>query len=334
MTLLSPDEVKQIGIVGAGTIGSAWVAHFLARGLDVIATDPSPGAEKKLRASVVTLWPVLTKLGLASNASLDRLRFTSSIDEKFEGADFIQESTPEQEDIKDKVMAAISDVVSPHTVIASSTSGIIPSRLQMHCKNPGRMIVGHPFNPVHLVPLVEVVGGKQTAREVIDWAMQFYKCWGKSPVHCRVETPGHLANRLQDAVLSEALQIIAEGTANTMELDAAMSCGPGLRWGLMGPLLTAHMAAGEGGLYDVLTGKFGTSYYSHFQGPDLNQEDISRLMEDIESQTTGYSLATMEKMRDEFLLGVLKLRTDIEGKYGFDRGCFVPIKTASRTFNL
>ena len=321
--IVAPDAVKQIGLVGTGMIGSAWAAHFLARGLDVIATDPNPEAETKLRAAVEKAWHLLEQLGLANGANPNRLSFTTSIDEALKDADFIQESTPEQEDIKDKVMAAISKAAHPNVVIASSTSGIVPTRLQAQCKNPERMIVGHPFNPVYLIPLVEVVGGKQTAPETIDWAMEFYQHWGKTPLHCRIETPGHLANRLQDAVLSEAMQLIADGVATTGELDTALTAGPGLRWALIGSLLTAHMAAGGAGLRDVLNGKFGSSYHSHFQGPDLSEAIAERIVEDTQSQVAGRSVNEMEQMRDEFLVGILKLRADIEAKYSFNQSRFL-----------
>ena len=322
MSTIAPYAVKNIGLVGTGTIGSAWAAHFLACGLDVVATDPAPGAEKQLRAAVDNAWPSLVQLGLAKEASRERLRYTPSIETALESVDFVQESTPEHENVKDSVMVAISQATQPNVIIASSTSGIVPTRLQALCKNPERMLVGHPFNPVYLMPLVEVVGGKQTAPATIDWAMAFYQHWGKTPLHCRAETPGHLANRLQDAVLTEAMQLIADGVATIDELDTALTTGPGLRWALIGPLLTAHMAAGEGGLKDVLSGKFGTSYYSHFQGPDLSDATIEDMVNNTLAQVAGRSLNEMEQMRDEFLVGVLKLRADIKAKYGFDRSCY------------
>lgn len=319
---ISPKEVKQVGLVGAGLIGSAWAAHFLARGLDVIATDPDPAAEQKMRSTIDTAWHSLEQLGLAKNASPDRLQFSTSMDIALKDADFIQESTPEREEIKDTVMAAISEVARPDVVIASSTSGIIPSRLQVHCKNPERMIVGHPFNPVYLMPLVEVVGGKQTSPEVVHWAMAFYQHWGKSPLHCRTEVLGHIANRLQSAIQAEAMQLVADGVATTDELDAALTDGPGLRWALIGSFLTGHMASGSAGLRDVLEGKFGASYFSHFQGPELNQTQVECVVEDTLSQVAGRNLQEIEQMRNEFLVGVLKLRADIESRYGFTQGRF------------
>lgn len=319
---VAPESVKQVGLVGTGLIGSAWAAHFLARGLDVMATDPKPEAEKKLRTNIDHAWLSLEKLGLAKNASPDRLSFTTSIDAALEGADFIQESTPENEGIKDKVMTAISKAALPDVVIASSTSGIVPTRLQAQCKNPQRMIVGHPFNPVYLIPLVEVVGGQQTAPETLSWAMAFYQRWGKTPLHCRTEIPGHLANRLQDALANEAIHLIADGIATADELDAALTTGPGLRWALIGSFLTGHIAAGEAGLRDTLGGKFGPDL-SKLKSPDLSEEMVDRIVTDNQSQVAGRSLQEIEHIRDEFLVGLLKLRADVEVKYGFNQGRFL-----------
>ena len=316
---VAPEEVKQVGLVGTGIIGSAWAAHFLACGLDVIATDPNPAAEKNLRRGVDKAWFSLEQLGLAKYASRDRLSFTTSIDTALNDADFIQESTPENNDIKDKVMAAISEAARPNVVIASSTSGIVPTRLQAHCKNPQRMIVGHPFNPVYLIPLVEVVGGKQTAPETVRWAIEFYQHWGKTPLHCRTETPGHLANRLQDALSNEAMHLITGGIATTDEVDAALTAGPGLRWALIGSVMTEHLAAGEGGLRDTLTGKFDADVSS----PDLSKVLVDRIVAENQSQVAGRSLKQIEQMRDEFLVGLLKLRANIEAKYGFNQGRFL-----------
>ena len=322
----APDAVKQIALVGTGTIGAAWAAHFLAQGLDVIASDPGPDAEKQMRTAVDNAWPALVQLGLAKEASRERLLFTPSIEKAVENADFIQESTPEREAIKDQVITVISDAAKPQVVIASSTSGIVPSRLQAQCKKPQRLLVGHPFNPVYLIPLVEVVGGEKTSPETIRWAMAFYQHWGKTPLHCRVEKLGHLANRLQDAVFAEAMQLIADGVATTDELDTALTAGPGLRWALTGSFLTAHMAS-AGGLSDVLGGKFSASCFSHFQGPDPDDQMIESILNTVQAQVGGRSLKILQQMRDEFLVGVLKLRADIKDKYNFDCSSYCPTST-------
>lgn len=330
--LIAPDAVKQVALVGTGTIGAAWAAHFLAQGLDVVAFDPGPHAEKQLRTAVDNAWTSLMQLGLAKEASRERLSFTPSIERAVENADFIQESTPEREVIKDQVIAEISNAANPSVVIASSTSGIVPSRLQAQCKNPQRLVVGHPFNPVYLVPLVEVVGGEKTSPETIRWAMAFYQHWGKTPLHCRVEKIGHLANRLQDAVFAEAMQLVADGVATTDELDTALSAGPGLRWALLGSFLTAHMAA-EGGLEDVLGGKFGPSYFSYFQGPELDGGTAEAMVNDMQTQVAGRSLETLQHMRDEFLVGVLKLRASIKDKYGFDSSRYCTSSASNKQEN-
>lgn len=316
---IEPRAVKRIGLVGTGLIGSAWAAHFLARGLDVIAYDPDPNAEGKLRAWVNKAWPSLEQLGLATGASQDRLHFTTKINDALKDADFIQESTPENHEIKDKVMAAISAAARPDRVIASSTSGIIPTRLQAQCQHPQRMLVGHPFNPVHLIPLVEVVGGQHTAPDALRWTMGFYRHWGKTPLHCRAEVPGHLGNRLQAAVGNEARQLVAEGLATTGDIDTALTAGPGLRWALLGYFMIGHLAAGEGGLRDTLMGKFDAESAAN---ENSNLELIERMITGNQSQVAGRSLTEIEQMRDEFLVGLLKVRADIERKYGFDAGSF------------
>ena len=325
---IDPCDVQQIALVGTGTIGAAWAAHFLAQGLDVIATDPGSSAEEKLRMAVDAAWPSLTQLGLAKGASRRRLRFASSIEECVAKADFIQESTPEREAIKDQVIADISRAAKPSVVIASSTSGIVPSRLQAQYKKPQRLVVGHPFNPVYLVPLVEVVGGEKTSPETIDWVMQFYQYWGKTPLHCRIENTGHLANRLQDAVFAEAMELVSEGVATAKELDTALSVGLGMRWALMGPFLKAHLTA-EGGLKDIFDGKISLSYFSHFQASDPSQQTIETIIGDTQAQMAGRSRQSLEEMRDEFLVGVLKLRAEIKDKYNFDGGAYGPTSPAN-----
>lgn len=315
---VSPQAVKRIGLVGTGLIGSGWAAHFLAQGLDVIAYDPNPLAENTMRALVDRAWPSLERLGLAKEASRDRLQFSCQV-EDLDTADFIQESTPEDNAIKDKVMAAISEVVGPEVIIASSTSSIVPTRLQTQCQHPERMIVGHPFNPVYLLPLVEVVAGRHTSPEAASWAMSFYQHWGKSPLLCRAETPGHLGNRLQAAIGAEARKLVTEGIATTSDVDAALSSGPGMRWALIGSFMTEHIAAGDGGLRETLMGKFDADSSSD-EAPDSDL--IERILTGNQSQVAGRSLRELEQIRDEFLVGVLKLQADIQEKYGFTQSRF------------
>ena len=319
---VAPDSVKQIGLVGTGIIGSGWAAHFLAQGLDVVATDPHPQAEQTLRAHIDKAWPSLENLGLAEGASRERLRFTPSMEQALGEADFIQESVPESETIKDQVMAAISDVARPDVVIASSTSGIVPTRLQQQCRHPERMIVGHPFNPVYLLPLVEVVAGQHTRQAVIDWTLDFYRHVGKSPLHCRTEKLKHIGNRLQAAIFSEMLHLVAEGAATPAELDAALTDGPGLRWALMGSSLTYHLASGEGGIGEGLAGYHSPPLRPEMAAPTVDKALSLNIAEGALAQAAGHSSAEMAQMRDGFLVNVLKLRADIEARYGFKNGRF------------
>ena len=196
-------EINRVAIVGTGLIGGSWAACFLAHGLDVVATDPAPEAKDKVHHNVEAAWPALTKIGLAPGAATSRLRFASSLEEALDGADMVQENAPEREALKIKLFANIDSILPPPAILASSTSGIPMSRIQSECKHPERCVTGHPFNPPHLVPLVEVVGGAKTSAETIDRAMRFYTTMGKRAMHIRKEIPGHVANRLQAALYRE-----------------------------------------------------------------------------------------------------------------------------------
>lgn len=323
---IAPEDVKRIGIVGTGVIGCGWAAHFLAQGLDVVAYDPHLQAEQRLRTAVSNAWPVLEQLGLAEGASPARLGFTASIEEALSEVDFIQESTPENRDIKEKVMTSIENASRPDVVIASSTSGFLPSTLQASCRHPERVVVGHPFNPVYLMPLVEVVGGQQTSSDIIEWTMGFYQYVGKQPVQCRTETPAHLANRLQEAVLREMLHLVAEGIATTGELDAVLSGGPGLRWALMGAGLTFFLSSGGVTNMRQLLDWWGPDLQanlSKMMPPEITEDLVDRMTAGIKAQAAGRNVQELERIRDEFLVGTLKLRADIEAKYGFSQSRFL-----------
>ena len=202
---------RRVTIVGSGVIGTSWTALFLAQGLAVTATDPGAGAEQRLRESVERLWPVLERLGTAADASPDRLSFTTNLAKSLEQADFVQENAPEKRIDKQRLIQAIDGATRPGVVIASSSSGLLPSELQMLCeREPGRVLVGHPFHPPHLMPLVEVVGGQHTDESAIDKAMAFYRALGKRPIRIRRELPGHVANRLQAALWREAFSLVED----------------------------------------------------------------------------------------------------------------------------
>src|SRR6267142_89142 len=226
--------IRRIAIVGTGVIGASWAAQYLARGFDVVATDPAPGAEAKLRKYVDEAWGVLTAIGLAPGASRDRLSFTADMKSALSEADLVQENGPERPDFKIKLFADMDAATPSDSIIASSSSGITMSVMQSECKHPERIVIGHPFNPPHVIPLVEVVGGTKTSPEAIQRAIAFYASIGKKPIHLHKELPGHVGNRLQAALYKEVMYLIQEGVLSVSDADDAVSWGPGLRWGVMG----------------------------------------------------------------------------------------------------
>jgi carnitine 3-dehydrogenase len=303
------NSVRRICLVGAGVIGKGWAARCLGAGLDVIATDPAPGAEKRLRAGVENAWPALERVGLSEGASRSRLSFTTNLEEAVSEADFVQESAPEREDLKRELLARVDAAASPDVIVASSTSGFLPTSLQSGCQHPERVVVGHPFNPVYLLPLVEVVGGERTSPEVVERAMDFYRALGMRPLHVRKEVDGHLSDRLQEALWRENLHLIAEGIATPGELDEAIVYGPGLRWALMGVNLTFHMAGGEEGMAHMLE-QFGPTLelpWTKLEAPELTDDLIERMIEGTREQAAGRSTAELERRRDEFLVRLLEL---------------------------
>ena len=236
--------VRRIAIVGTGVIGASWAAEFLAKGFDVIATDPAPNAEANLRKYVDTAWPALTAMGLADNGSRDRLSFTLDMKNAVSGADLVQENGPERKDFKIQLFAEMDAATPPDSIIASSSSGLTMSVMQSACKHPERCVIGHPFNPPHMIPLVEVVGGEKTSPDVVRRAIEFYASIGKKPIHLRKEVVGHVANRLQAAVYREVVNLINLGVVDVADADTAVCWGPGLRWGVMGPTMLFHLGGG------------------------------------------------------------------------------------------
>ncbi len=258
---VAPTAVRSITCVGSGVIGGGWAAYFLAKGYRVTAWDPGPGAEDRLRLVVDNAWPALTDLGLAEGASRDQLVFEPDLATACADADFIQESAPEDLALKIGLLAQIDEVTPAHVVVSSSTSGYSMSEMQVACAHPERMVVGHPFNPPYLIPLVEVVGGRLTAPEVVAWTSAFFDASGKTVVTMDREVPGFIANRLQEALWREALHMISAGEATVEQIDLSITDGPGLRWPIQGPMLTFHLAGGQGGMAHMLD-HFGPSLLS------------------------------------------------------------------------
>jgi carnitine 3-dehydrogenase len=303
-------HIQRVAVIGTGTIGASWAALFLARGLEVAATDPAPNAETLLRQRVMDTWPVLRRLGPVVSDGLSRLTFVADAAEAVRRAQFIQENGPEREELKRALFTALDQAAPPDAVIASSSSGLLMSRLQEVCTYPERCVIGHPFNPPHLIPLVEVVGGSRTSQSAIDRAMAFYAAIGKHPIHIRKEVKGHVANRLQAALWREAVHLVAEGVATVADVDAAIAAGPGLRWAQMGPHLTFHLAGGRGGVEHFLAQFAGPiqGWWQDLGAPALTPEVQRKLIDGVAEEAAGQTIAELEARRDEHLISLLSSR--------------------------
>jgi 3-hydroxyacyl-CoA dehydrogenase len=303
--------VHRVGIVGTGVIGASWAAHYLARGFDVVCTDPAPNAEANLRKYVSEAWPALVTIGLAPGASRERLSFTTNMREALSKADFVQENGPERKDFKIKLFADMDDATPPDSIIASSSSGITPSVMQSACKRPERILVGHPFNPPHIIPLVEVVGGAKTSPEAIEQAMAFYASIGKKPILLRKEIPGHVANRLQIALYKEVLYLIEQDVLSVADVDDAVSWGPGLRWGIIGPNLQFHLAGGAGGMKHFMEGVFTglAPVMDNLGNPRVTPELKQKVTEGVLQEAGKRSVEQIANSENEQLLGLLRIRT-------------------------
>jgi 3-hydroxyacyl-CoA dehydrogenase len=306
----SQSTVRRVAIVGTGTIGASWATYYLARGFDVTAADPGPGAESALRSFVDAAWDGAATLGLSPGASPDRLGFTTEVREAVAEADFVQENAPERPDLKVTLFAEIDEATPPDAIIASSSSGITMSEIQAGCRTPERTVIGHPFNPPHVIPLVEVVGGRRTAPGTIDAAMAFYAAIGKKPIHLKKELPGHVANRIQSALYREVVYLVGQGVLDVADSDDAVSWGPGLRWGVMGPNLLWHLGGGEGGIRhfaETLMPGMAASWLS-LGVPELTPELTERIVAGVLEEANGQSIDALAAQRDAMLFGLLAVR--------------------------
>lgn len=302
----------KIAVVGTGVIGMSWAAYFLAQGYDVAATDPAPGAEARLHKRVEDFWPAMERIGLAAGASPSRLSFSGDLQRTVEGAVFIQENGPERVDIKRETMKQIDAAAPADSLISTSSSGIRISDIQDTAKHPERILLGHPFNPPHLIPLVEVVGGRLTSPEAIDQAMAFYASIGKKPILLRKEVKGHIANRLQAALWREAFHLVQEGVASVTDIDTAIAHGPGLRWALLGPFVNLHLSGGEGGIQHVLEhlGPPIQEWWDDLGEGELSPELIRQFAQGVDDELEGAQLNEVVAERDDILLTLLKLKVD------------------------
>jgi carnitine 3-dehydrogenase len=302
-----PARVERVAVLGAGTIGASWTAQFLARGLSVAIHDPAPDCKTTVREFVEKAWPTLERLGLSANADATRVSFHDDPAAAVEGAALVQENAPESLDVKRALFARIDAALAPEAVVASSTSGYMPSELQAGRRGPERYVVGHPFNPPHLIPLVEVVGGRATDPAVVDWTADFYAGLGKQPIRIRREVPGHVANRMQVALYREAIHLVLEDVASIEDVDAAIAYGPGLRWALMGPHMAHHLAGGRGGLRHLLEhiGPGIERWWNDLGRPDLTPAAVDRLVEAF-GQAEDRPIGQLEAERDELLVALLQ----------------------------
>jgi carnitine 3-dehydrogenase len=312
------NEIKTCAVIGTGVIGAGWAARFLAHGLDVVAWDPGPDAEAKLKASLENAWPALTRVGLKQGADLKRVKFVKTVEEAVRSADFIQESAPEVLELKIKLHAQIDAAAWPDAIVGSSTSGLLPTDMQSKCKHPERLVVGHPFNPVYLLPLVEVLGGKKTAPASVDRACAFYESIGMRPMRVKKEIEGFVADRLLEALWRESLHLINDGVATTADIDDAMRFGAGIRFSYMGQMMIYHIAGGDAGMHHFMK-QFGPALklpWTKLVAPELTDELIDKVADGTTAQAKGRTVKELERYRNDCIIEVMEAIARVKKKHG------------------
>ncbi|MYC93659.1 MAG: 3-hydroxybutyryl-CoA dehydrogenase [Caldilineaceae bacterium SB0661_bin_32] len=309
MTPVPVEQVRKVAVVGAGTIGASWAACFLANGLEVIAVDPVVD-EGKLRRAIDGMMPALESIGFPVLADTSRLQFSATIGGELAAAQFVQESVPERLELKRETLRELESVIDPQVIVSSSATALIPTDIQEEAKHPQRVIVGHPFNPPHLIPLVEVSGGERTAPEALAWAAEFYRAIGKAPVLMKREAYGHIANRLAAALFREAVHLVAEGIAAVGDIDEVITQGPGLRWALQGPFTTYHLAGGAEGIAHYMRhlGPTQEARWRTLGEPELTDELVDRIVRDVHESVAGLSSAQLARFRDTGLVEIHRLK--------------------------
>ncbi|WP_373506265.1 3-hydroxyacyl-CoA dehydrogenase NAD-binding domain-containing protein [Aestuariivirga sp.] len=303
-----PQDVKHVVSIGGGPIGAGWAAHFLARGYDVTGYLHAMPEEAVYRKILDTAWLSLEQLGLAEGASRERLRLTDNLEDAVRTADFVQESAPERLDLKQALYAKLGTLVPEGVVISSSTSGFMMTDIQMLCPTPERTVIGHPFNPPYLLPLVEIIGGKKTSPDAVEWARDFYAHAGKAPLVMKKEIPGFVATRLQEAIWREALHMVANGEATPEDIDIALMNGPAPRLAIQGQCMAFHVACGEGGMATNLD-QFGPALklpWTRLQAPELTKELRDRMVDGCDAIAAGRHFEEMAAERDRAIVGILK----------------------------
>jgi 3-hydroxyacyl-CoA dehydrogenase len=306
-------QIRRVAVLGAGIIGASWAAAFLSRGLEVIVSDPAPGAPALVGRIIEQAWPLLARFGGKADANPANWSFEADPVKAVAGVDFVQESAPERYEVKQALLPVVAAELPQDVVIVSSSSGLLISRLSEGCRFPERCLIGHPFNPPHLVPLVEVVGGPTASAAAVATAMSFYRGIGKHPIELRKEVPGHLANRLQAALWREAVHMVAEGVASVADVDAAISEGPGMRWALLGPHSTFHLAGGQGGINHFMSHLLPAmrGWWADLGTPTVDANLQALLARGVEEAADGKTIEELAARRDRFLERLLELKHTI-----------------------
>ena len=309
-------KIKKVAIIGTGVIGTGWIIRCLAHNKIVYAFDRDIKLKKNLITEIKRTWPYVKKLFKKKKLNLKNFTFFTSIEDTLKDADLIQECATENYALKTKLMSVIGKYSKPSAIISSSSSGLLPTRIYSKCKNPERTMIGHPFNPVYLLPAVEIVPGKKTSKKYLNKTKKFYKSISMNPIMVKHELPGYLSDRLQEALWREGLHIIKEGHATTADLDRAIQDGPGLRWSLMGTFLTFHLAGGKSGMKHMLE-QFGPALklpWTKLKAPKLSNKLINRLVEGTRKQSKGKSVEKISNIRDQYLIDLLLMRRKYEKK--------------------
>tara|TARA_B100001971_G_scaffold206025_1_gene224257 strand:- start:609 stop:1550 length:942 start_codon:yes stop_codon:yes gene_type:complete len=310
------NKITKVAVIGTGVIGAGWVIRLLAHNKNVVAFDKDLNLKKKLKKEIKRTWPYVKKLFNKKKLNLNNLKFVNSIKEAVKDADFIQECATENYSLKTKLITNIGKYAKPNAIIASSSSGLLPTKIYSKCKNPKRTMIGHPFNPVYMLPGVEIVPGKKTKKSYLSKANKFYKTISMNPIMVKKELPGYLADRLQEALWREALHIVNEGYASTKDLDRSIEDGPGLRWSLMGIFLTYHLAGGKSGMKHMLE-QFGPALklpWTKLKAPTLSKKLSYRVITGTKIQAKGKSIDKISNIRDEYLVSLQKMRKKFEKK--------------------
>ena len=309
-------RIKKVAVIGTGVIGIGWIIRLLAHNIKVSAYDKNLIKKNYLTLEIKRALPFVKKLFNKKKINIKNLKFFSSLENAVRGVDLIQECAPENYKLKTQLISQISNNCKSNALISSSSSGLLPSRIFSKCKNNKRGIIGHPFNPVYLLPLVEIVPGKQTSTNSLNEANKFYKSISMNPIILKKELPGYLSDRLQEALWREALHIINEGYASTKDLDRAIEDGPGLRYSLMGTFLTFHLAGGKAGMKHMLD-QFGPALklpWTKLKAPKLSKKLSERLISGTKMQAKGKSIKQLSNIRDEYLVNLQNLRKKYENK--------------------